>query len=85
MAKAVNGSIIFQPAVRLLWQRPRLHGLQANMAPRPNGKPAHFPGIRLCHRFFYLHHTLCLGVASDDNFEAAAHTDQRMLVVLLLE
>jgi hypothetical protein len=55
------------------------------MAPRPNGKPAHFPGIHLRHRFFCLHHTPCLGVASDDNFEAAAHTDQQMLVVLLLE
>jgi hypothetical protein len=85
MAKAVNGSIIFQLAVQLLWQRPRPHGLQANMAPRPNGKPAHFPEIHLCRRFFYLHHTPCLGVASDDNFEVAAHTDQRMLVVLLLE
>jgi hypothetical protein len=39
----------------------------------------------LCHRFFYLCHTPCLGVASDDNFEVAVHTDQRMLVVLLLE
>jgi hypothetical protein len=61
------------------------HGLQANTAPRPNGKPAHFPGIHLCHRFFYLHHTPCPGVASDDNFEAATHTGQRMLIVLLLE
>jgi hypothetical protein len=85
MAKAVNGSIIFQPAVQLLWQRPRPHDLQANMAPEPNDKPAHFLGIRLCHRFFFRCRTPCLGVASDDNFEVAAHTDQQMLVVLLLE
>jgi hypothetical protein len=61
------------------------HGLQANMAPRPSDKPAHFPGIHLRHMFFYLYHTPCLGVASDDNFEVEKHTDQRMLVVLLLE
>jgi hypothetical protein len=61
------------------------HGLQANMAPKPNGKPAHFLGIHLRHRFFCLHHTPCPGVASDDNFEVEKHTDQQMLVVLLLE
>jgi hypothetical protein len=85
MANAVNGSIIFQPAVQLLWQRPRQHGLQANMELGPSDKPAHFLKIRLCHRFFYLCRIPCLIFASDDNFEVAAHTDQRMPVVLLLE
>jgi hypothetical protein len=61
------------------------HDLQANMAPEPSDKPAHFPGIHLRHRFFYLCRIPCLIFASDDNFEVEKHTDQRMLVLLLLE
>jgi hypothetical protein len=61
------------------------HGLQANTEQEPNDKPAHFPGIRLCHRFFYLCHISCLGVANVDNFVVEKHTGQQTLVVLLLE
>ena len=61
------------------------HGLLANMELGPSGKPAHFPGIHLRHRFFYQFHKPCLIFASDDNFEVEKHTGQRMPVVLLLE